>query len=71
MIPSEIFPERIAIPMTSAIGIEARIVKRPHGLSAKALTTTSPSTARMITMMDTMPMRVMTPANGSTSSETI
>ena len=71
MMPRWIFPARIATPMHRAIGIEARIVKRPQGLSARAFTTTNPRTARMITMMETTPTRVTTPAKGPTSSETI
>ena len=64
-------PERIARPITTAMGIVAAMVKRPHGLSASALTTTSASTASRMIMMAMMLMSAMNPANGPTSSATI
>ena len=55
----------------TAIGIVAAMVKRPHGLSARALTTTSASTARRIVMIAMILTSATPPANGPTSSRTI
>jgi hypothetical protein len=46
-------------------------VKVPHGLSAKALTTTSASTASRITMIIRMPIIEITPADGPISARII
>ena len=59
------------MPITTAIGIVAAIVNKPHGLSASAFTTTSPSTASKITMIAMMLTNATNPANGPTSSRTI
>ena len=50
--------------MNMAIGMVAKTVKVPHGLSASALTTTSASTASRMTMIMSTPMRAMVPAAG-------
>ncbi len=57
--------------MMTAMGIVAAMVNTPHGLSASALTTTSPSTARRMVMMARMLTSATSPANGPTSSRTI
>ena len=57
--------------MSTAIGIVAAMVNRPHGLSASALTTTSASTASRMIMIAMMLTRASRPANGPTSSRTI
>src|SRR4051812_3865515 len=64
-------PNRIAQPMATAIGIVAAIVNNPHGLSASAFTTTSPSTASKTVMIATMLTNAARPAKGPTSSRTI
>jgi hypothetical protein len=56
--------ERIATPMTIAMGIVAAMVNRPHGLSASAFTTTSASTASRMIMIAMMLMSATAPANG-------
>ena len=53
--------------MKIAIGIVAATVNVPHGLSAKALTTMSASTARMMTMIMKVPNSAMTPGTGPSS----
>jgi hypothetical protein len=68
-IPS--FVNRIPSPITTATGIEIRIVESPHGLSASAFTTTSASTARRMTMIARMAMSETTPAKCPTSSRII
>ena len=62
---------RMPSPIRTAMGIVQAMVKRPHGLSASAFTTTSASTASRITMIATMLTSAMLPANGPTSSRTI
>ena len=57
--------------MRTAIGIVAKIVNRPHGLSARALTTTNESTANRITMIPKILINATIPAKGPTSSRTI
>ena len=47
--------KRVYRPMKMAMGMVAATVKVPHGLSASALTTTSASTARMMTMIISTP----------------
>ena len=58
-------------PIATAIGIVAAIVNSPHGLSASAFTTTSPSTASRIVMIATMLTCAAMPATGPTSSRTM
>ena len=58
----------IQTPINRAIGIVAVIVKRPHGLSRSALTTTSASTASRMIMMAKTATIAATPATGLTSS---
>ena len=48
----------------------AMTVKVPHGEPAKALTTISESTARMITMIMKVPNRAMTPGTAPSSDLT-
>ena len=55
-------------PMRIAIGIVAAMVKRPHGLSRSALTTTSASTASRMIMIAKMAIIAAMPATGFTSS---
>jgi hypothetical protein len=69
--PTWPLPLCIATPMTRAMGIEARMVDRPQGLSASAFTTTSPRTAIRMTRMAAVPQSVTAPANGPTSSRII
>ncbi len=64
-------PDRIAIPIATAIGIVAAIVKTPQGDSASAFTTTSARTARRITLIAVTLTRAASPATGPTSSRTI
>ena len=53
--------------MMMAMGTVANTVKVPHGLPAKAFTTTSASTARMMIMIINTPTRAMPPAAGPIS----
>ena len=53
------------------MGIVAPTVNTPHGLSARALTTTNANTARRIVMMARMATIPMIPATGFSSSLTI
>jgi hypothetical protein len=64
-------PDRSAIPIATAIGIVAAIVKTPHGDSARAFTTTSARTARTMTLIAVTLTRATSPAKGPTSSRTI
>ena len=57
--------------MKRAMGMVAATVKSPQGLSASALTTTNPSTAMRITMMQRIPKRAILTAKVPTSSLTI
>ncbi len=59
---------RIQTPMSSAIGIVAAIVNRPHGLSRSALTTTSASTASRMIMIAKIATIAAMPATGLISS---
>jgi hypothetical protein len=61
----------IARPITIASGMVAVIVKRPHGLSARAFTTTSPSTARMMVMIASRLIIAIKPITGFSSSLSI
>ncbi len=66
-----VFPGRqtfIQNPIRMAIGMVQRIVKTPHGLSLRAFTTTSASTASRITMIARMATIASTPTNGPVSS---
>ena len=68
---STILPGRmlfIQAPISSAIGMVAAIVKRPHGLSRSALTTTSASTASRMIMIAKMAIIAAMPATRLTSS---
>ena len=58
----------IHTPMTSAMGIVHDSVKRPHGLSRSALTTTSASTASRMIMIAKIATIAASPATGFTSS---
>ena len=58
-------------PIAIASGTVAAIVKSPHELSASAFTTTSASTARMMTRMASVLTSATNPAKGPTSSRTI
>jgi hypothetical protein len=49
----------------------AAMVNEPHGLSASAFTTTKPSTASRMVMIETMLICASSPAKGPTSSRTI
>ena len=53
--------------MNSAIGIVQAMVNVPHGLSASAFTTSSPSPASATVMMNRTAMEAETPATGPTS----
>ena len=55
-------------PMKSAMGIVVDSVKRPHGLSRSALTTTSASTASRMIMIAKIATIAAMPATGFTSS---
>ena len=55
-------------PMSRAMGIVQEIVKRPHGLSRSALTTTSASTASRMIMIAKIATIAARPATGLTSS---
>ena len=58
-------------PMNIAIGMVAITVNMPHGLSARALTTISASTARMMIMIRKQPNRAMVPGMRPISSRTM
>ena len=64
-------PVLIATPITNASGIVAAMVNSPHGLSASAFTTTSPNTARMITMIASRLNSATNPITGFMSSRII
>ena len=68
---TRIMPVLINKPITIAKGIVAAIVKSPHGLSAKALTTTKPNTASKIVMIANSEIIATKPTNGCTSSLSI
>ncbi len=71
---SAILPGRslyIQNPVMSAAGIVTTMVNIPHALSLKALTTTMPILARMVMMMKSVAMDVVTPANGPMFSRAI
>ena len=55
-------------PMSSAIGMVQAMVNIPHGLSRRALTTTSASTASRMIMMARMAIIAASPVTGPTSS---
>ena len=57
--------------MSSAIGIVSAIVTMPHGDSARALTTTRPSTAIRMIMMPRIATSETLPAMGPISSRAI
>ena len=57
-------------PMNTAMGMVAITVNMPHGLSARALTTISESTARMMIMIRKAPNRAMVPGIWPISSRT-
>ena len=57
-------------PIMIAMGIVAITVNMPHGLSAKALTTTIASTARMMIMIRKAPNSAMVPGTWPISSRT-
>ena len=54
-------------PISSAIGIVAAMVNRPHGLAVSAFTTTSASTARMMIMIASTPTSASAPGIGPSS----
>ena len=58
-------------PMNSAIGIVIAMENTPHGLSARALTTTSARTAMMMIMMTNTATSAATPPNRPSSSRAI
>ena len=64
-------PLRRAKPMTIASGIVLAMVNKPHGLCERALTTTNPSTARMMVMMASRLTMAMKPTTGLISSRSI
>ncbi|MNE49446.1 hypothetical protein D3C80_1439650 [compost metagenome] len=57
--------------MKTAMGMVAATVKVPHGLSARALTTTRARTARMMTMIISTPTWAMMPGMGPISVRTM
>ena len=57
--------------MRRAMGMVAPTVKTPHGLSASTFTTTNPSTARRMIMIDKIATRDSAPRKGFNSSFTI
>ena len=57
--------------MNSAMGMVSAMEKTPHGDSARALTTMSASTARMMIMMANTATSAATPPTGPISSRTI
>ena len=57
--------------MKMAIGIVIAMENTPQGLSASALTTTRPSTAKRITMMTSTPMIAAVPPTVPSSSRAI
>ena len=65
------FPLLIITPITKASGMVAAMVKRPHGLSARAFTTTRPSTASRIVMIANKLIIAMRPITGLSSSLSI
>jgi len=70
-VASAILPGRrlfIHSPISSAIGMVDDSVKRPHGLSRSALTTTSASTASKMIMIAKIATIAARPATGFTSS---
>ena len=58
-------------PMKMAIGIVIAMENTPQGLSASALTTTRPSTAKRITMMTSTPTIAAVPPTVPSSSRAI
>jgi hypothetical protein len=60
-----------AKPIAKASGIVMAMVKRPQGLSARALTTTRPSTARRMVMIARIETMATRPTTGLTSSFSI
>ena len=58
-------------PIASAKGIVNTMVNSPHGLSAKALTTTKANTAIRIVIIPNKPITASVPATGPTSSRSI
>src|SRR5882762_7149361 len=58
-------------PMKMAMGMVIAIEKTPHGLSARALTTTSARTASRITMMTSTPTMAAAPPTAPSSSRAI
>jgi hypothetical protein len=62
---------RIPSPIAKANGIVNTMVNKPHGLSAKARTTTSAKTAIKIVMIPKSPTTAKVPATGPTSSRNI
>ena len=59
--------KRMYTPISSAIGIVAAMVNRPHGLPVSAFTTTSASTARMMIMIASTPTSASAPGIGPSS----
>ena len=57
--------------MNSAMGMVIAIENTPHGDSASALTTTSPSTAMRMIMMTNTPISAATPPTRPSSSRAI
>ena len=55
-------------PMTKAMGTVMAMVKKPHGLPFSALTTTRPTTAIMMVMIESTLMSAVKPARLLTSS---
>ncbi|MCY1287453.1 hypothetical protein D9M70_364480 [compost metagenome] len=58
-------------PMNTAMGMVAITVNMPHGLSARAFTTISASTARMMIMIRKQPNSAMVPGMRPISSRTM
>ena len=57
--------------MIMAVGMVMATVNVPHGLSPSAFTTTSPSAARMMIMIPSVPTSATPPATGPISIFTI